>query len=111
VSEASGSYSRVSVSVGSDWRVRCLPAAGHSPVLDIDAGEIEVSFSLASRDIRASVVEFAAIPALPVPSESICRGWRSAGVRTGPRGGCGCSAHTSWSRAPPAPEKAQSSGP
>jgi hypothetical protein len=40
--------------------VRCLPAAGHSPVLDIDAGEIEVSFSLASKDIRASVVEFAA---------------------------------------------------
>ncbi len=60
MSEASGSYSRVSVSVGSDWRVRCLPAAGHSPVLDIDAGEIEVSFSLASRDIRASVVEFTA---------------------------------------------------
>ena len=49
MSEANGSYSRVSVSVGSDWRVRCLPMAGHAPVLDIDAGEIEVSVSLAEQ--------------------------------------------------------------
>ena len=60
MSEANGSYSRVSVSVGSDWRVRCLPMAGHAPVLDIDAGEIEVSVSLTSKEIRASAVEFAA---------------------------------------------------
>ena len=60
MSGANGSYSRVSVSVGSDWRVRCLPMAGQSPVLDIDAGEIEVSFSLTSKEIRASAVEFAA---------------------------------------------------
>ena len=60
MSEANGSYSRVSVQVGSDWRVRCLPVAGHSPVLDIDAGDIELSVSLAGREIRASVVEFAA---------------------------------------------------
>ncbi len=59
MSGANGSYSRVSVSVGSDWRVRCLPMTGHSPVLDIDAGEIEVSFSLTSKEIRASAVEFA----------------------------------------------------
>ena len=59
MSEANGSYSRVSVSVGSDWRVRCLPMPGHSPVLDIEAGDIEVSFSLSTKDIRASAVEFA----------------------------------------------------
>ena len=34
--------------------------AGHPPVLDIDAGETEVSVSLASKEIRASAVEFAA---------------------------------------------------
>ena len=60
MSGASGSYSRVSVRVGSDWRVRCLTVTGHSPVLDIDAGEIEISVSLAGQEIRASAVEFAA---------------------------------------------------
>ena len=60
MSGANGSYSRVSVGVGSDWRVRCLTVAGHSPVLDIDAGEIEISLSLAGQEIRASAVEFAA---------------------------------------------------
>ena len=60
MSGANGSYSRVSVGVGSDWRVRCLTVTGHSPVLDIDAGETEIAFSLAGQEIRASAVEFAA---------------------------------------------------
>ena len=58
MSGASGSYSRVSVGVGSDWRVHCLPVTGNPPVLDIDAGETEISVSLASKEIRASAVEF-----------------------------------------------------
>ena len=58
MSGASGSYSRVSVGVGSDWRVRCMPVTGNPPVLDIDAGETEISISLASKEIRASAVEF-----------------------------------------------------
>jgi hypothetical protein len=60
VSGSVTSYSRVSVLVGSDWRVRCLPAPGYPPVLDIDAGETEISVSLAEKEIRASAVEFAA---------------------------------------------------
>ena len=48
------------------------------------------------------------VPALPIP-EPRGSGWRcrSAGVRTGRRGCCGCSARTSWSRAPPGPGKAR----
>jgi hypothetical protein len=60
VSGALGSYGRVSVQVGSDWRVRCLPATSYLPVLDIDAGQVEISVSLADKEIRASAVEFAA---------------------------------------------------
>jgi hypothetical protein len=60
VSAANGSYSRVSVQVGSDWQVRCITPAGQPPVLDIDAGETEISVSIAGREIRASAVEFAA---------------------------------------------------
>jgi hypothetical protein len=50
----------VSVSVGSDWRVRCITSANYSPALDIEAGETEVSVILAGQEIRASAVEFAA---------------------------------------------------
>ncbi len=51
---------QVSVHVGSDWRVRCMPVTGQPPLLDIDAGETEVSVGLAGQEIRASAVEFAA---------------------------------------------------
>ena len=60
MSAGNGSYSRVSVQVGSDWQVRCLPVTNQLPVLDIDAGETEISVSIAGREIRASAVEFAA---------------------------------------------------
>ena len=60
MSGSNGSLSRVSVSVGSDWRVRCITSANYSPALDIEAGETEVSFILAGQEIRASAVEFAA---------------------------------------------------
>ena len=60
MSGASGSFSHQNVYVGSDWRVRCLPAPGSVPVLEIDAGGVEISLSLADREIRASAVEFAA---------------------------------------------------
>jgi hypothetical protein len=60
VSGSNGSLSRVSVSVGSDWRVRCITSANYSPVLNVEAGEMEVSFILAGQEIRASAVEFAA---------------------------------------------------
>ena len=60
MSAGNGSYSRVSVQVGSDWQVRCLPVTNQVPVLDIDAGETEISVSIAGREIRASAVEFAA---------------------------------------------------
>ena len=54
------SFAQVNVHVGSDWRVRCLPGSGYPPVLDIGAGQIQVSVSLAEKEIRASAVEFAA---------------------------------------------------
>jgi hypothetical protein len=60
VSAGNGSYSRISLQVGSDWQVRCLPVTNQAPVLDIDAGETEISVSIAGREIRASAVEFAA---------------------------------------------------
>jgi hypothetical protein len=60
VSTGNGSYSRVSVQVGSDWQVRCLPVPTQTPVLDIDAGETQITVSIARREIRASAVEFAA---------------------------------------------------
>jgi hypothetical protein len=60
VSAGNGSYSRISMLVGSDWQVRCLPVTAQTPVLDIDAGETQLTVSIASREIRASAVEFAA---------------------------------------------------
>ena len=60
MSRALESFSQVNVSVGSDWQVRCLPGSGYPPVLDIGAGQIQVSVSLAEKEIRASAVEFAA---------------------------------------------------
>jgi hypothetical protein len=60
VSAGNGSYSRISMLVGSDWQVRCLPVPTQTPVLDIDAGETQITVSIAGREIRASAVEFAA---------------------------------------------------
>jgi hypothetical protein len=60
VSAGNGSYSRVSVQVGADWQVRCMPVPKRTPVLDIDAGETEISVGIAGQEIRASAVEFAA---------------------------------------------------
>ena len=60
MSEATRSYSRVSVHVGSHWRVRCIPVTSQPPLLDIDAGETEISIGLTGQEIRASAVEFAA---------------------------------------------------
>ena len=60
MSEATGSYSRVSVHVGSHWRVRCIPVTSQPPLLDIDAGETEISIGITGQEIRASAVEFAA---------------------------------------------------
>lgn len=59
MSGVNGSFARVSVHVGGDWTVRCATYEGHTPVLEVGAGETEVSFCLAGRDIRASTVEFA----------------------------------------------------
>ena len=60
MSGVNGSFTRVSVHVGGDSAVRCLASDGHAPLLEIGAGEAEVSFCLAGREIRASTVEFAA---------------------------------------------------
>jgi hypothetical protein len=60
VSAGNGSYSRVSVQVGADWQVRWLPVPKQAPVLDIDAGETQITVGIAGREIRASAVEFAA---------------------------------------------------
>ncbi len=60
MSGANGSFARVSVHVGADWTARCATYQGHTPLLEIGAGETEVSFCLAGKDIRASTVEFAA---------------------------------------------------
>ena len=60
MSRALETFAQVNVSVGSDWQVRCLPGSGYPPVLDIGAGQIQVSVSLAEKEIRASAVEFAA---------------------------------------------------
>ena len=46
--------------VGADWQVRCVPITKRTPVLDIDAGETEISVGIAGQEIRASAVEFAA---------------------------------------------------
>jgi hypothetical protein len=48
------------VQVGADWQVRWLPVPKQAPVLDIDAGETQVTVGIAGREIRASAVEFAA---------------------------------------------------
>ena len=60
MSAGNGSYSRISVQVGSDWQLHCLPVPNRAPVLVIDAGETEVSVSIAGQEMRASAVEFAA---------------------------------------------------
>ena len=59
MSGVNGSFTRASVHVGGDWTVRCATDVGHTPLLEVGAGETEVSFCLAGRDIRASTVEFA----------------------------------------------------
>ena len=59
MSGANGSFTRVSVHVGGDWTVRCATYEGHAPLLEVGAGETEVSFCLAGKDIRASTAEFA----------------------------------------------------
>ena len=59
MSGVNGSFTRVSVHVGGDSAVRCIASDGHAPLLEIGAGEAEVSFCLAGREIRASMVEFA----------------------------------------------------
>ena len=60
MSRALETFAQVNVSVGSDWQVRSLPGSGYPPVLDIGADQIQVSVSLAEKEIRASAVEFAA---------------------------------------------------
>jgi len=60
VSRANGSFSRISVHAGSDWQVRCITSVSQPPLLDVDAGETNVSISVADLEIRASAVEFAA---------------------------------------------------
>ena len=60
MSGVNGSFTRASVHVGGDWTVRCATYQGHTPLLEVGAGETEVSFCLAGKDIRASTVEFAA---------------------------------------------------
>jgi hypothetical protein len=59
VTGAAGSFSRVSVHVGADWTVRAITCPGQVPLLEIGAGQTEISFCLSSRDLRASTVEFA----------------------------------------------------
>ena len=49
MSMGNGSYSRVSVQVGADWQVRCVPVTKRAPVLDIDAGETEISVGIAGQ--------------------------------------------------------------
>ena len=60
MSRALETFAQVNVSVGLEWQVRCLPGSGYPPLLDIGAGQIQVSVSLAEKEIRASGVEFAA---------------------------------------------------
>ena len=59
MSGANGSFAHMSVHVGSDWRVRCITPTGQPPLLDIDAGDTDLSVGLAGQEIRASAVEFA----------------------------------------------------
>ena len=49
MSGVNGSFTRVSVHVGGDWTVRCATYQGHTPLLEVGAGETEVSFCLAGQ--------------------------------------------------------------
>ena len=59
MSSAGGSFSHMSLHVGSDWTVRCSTYADNTPILTLDAGESAVPISIAKRDATEAAVEFA----------------------------------------------------
>ena len=54
-----GSFSHLSVHLGSDWRVDCHTYDDHTPILTVDAGNLAVSFSIASRGADDDALGFA----------------------------------------------------
>ena len=55
----SGSYSHLGIQVGGDWRVYCHTYDDHTPILTVDAGNLAVSFSIASRGADDDALGFA----------------------------------------------------
>ena len=51
MSSQGGSFSHQGIYVGSDWTVRCSTYDDHTPILDIDAGPVCVSVSVATRQV------------------------------------------------------------
>lgn len=57
---AGDSMARVSVHVGSDWFIHLSAYEARTPILDVDAGDVAVSFTLVSREpVTDSALEFA----------------------------------------------------
>ena len=54
-----GSFSHLSIHLGSDWRVDCHTYDDHTPILTVDAGNVAVSFSIAGRSADAAALSFA----------------------------------------------------
>jgi hypothetical protein len=59
VKSQGGSFSHLSVHLGTDWRVDCHTYDDHTPILTVDAGNVAVSFSIAGRCADDAAVSFA----------------------------------------------------
>ena len=44
-----GSFSHLSVHLGSDWRVDCHTYDDHTPILTVDAGPVSIAYSIKNR--------------------------------------------------------------
>jgi hypothetical protein len=55
----SGSFSRINLHVGADWRVYCHTYDDTTPIFDIDAGASSVAISVRGRNADQAAVEFA----------------------------------------------------
>ncbi len=59
MSSAGGSFSHVSLHVGSDFMIRCSTYDDTTPILSIDAGDSALSVTPAGRDATDEALKFA----------------------------------------------------